>query len=442
MAIIKSVYAREILDSRGNPTIETTVWSDNNHGAVASIPSGASTGRMEAVELRDGDPQRFNGMGVLKAVANVNQIISKFIQGQDPTKQNNIDQILLNIDGTPNKSKLGANAILSVSQACFELGAACTDMPTFQYVSEKYGLSKPSSFHLPTPMFNLINGGKHGAGNLDFQEFHIIPSSRKKFSEALEIGSELYHQLKTILTDKKAIHSVGDEGGYAPNLFSNTDAIELLVETIEASRYKINEDVYIGLDIAASEFFKNNRYKISDIKEPASPSQFMDFIIDLNKKYNLLSIEDPFDQDALDDWANLNATVGKQMMLVGDDLLVTNKSRLEEAIKKSACNAILVKPNQIGTISEAVSVVKIAKEHEMSVVVSHRSGDTDEDFLADFAVGVGADFVKFGAPGRGERVAKYNRLLFIQEFLQSIEPHPAENQTEKVEDVFQAYKMQ
>jgi len=421
MSKIKSVYAREILDSRGNPTIETTIWSDTNHGAVASIPSGASTGRLEANELRDEDKARFGGMGVLKACANVNQIISKYIIDQDPLKQNDIDQILLNLDGTPNKSKLGANAILSVSQACFELGAACAEMPTFQYTSQKYGLAQPSALHLPTPIFNMINGGKHGAGNLDFQEYHVIPSSRKNFSEALEMGSDLYHVLKKVLVDKKAIHSVGDEGGYAPNLFSNTDAIELLVETIESSKYKLNEDVYLGLDVAASSFYKNGKYQISDVKETLSGEQFSDFLVDLVRKYNILSIEDPFDQDAWDDWEIFTSAVGKQLMVVGDDLLVTNKSRVEEAVKKNACNTVLIKPNQIGTISETVSVIKLARKSEFSVIVSHRSGDTDEDFLADFAVGVGADFVKFGAPGRGERVAKYNRILFIQEYLQSLQ---------------------
>ncbi len=422
MAKIKSVYAREILDSRGNPTIETTIWTDNGHGAVASIPSGASTGRLEAMELRDGDQNRFGGMGVLKACANVNQIISKYIIGQDPLKQNDIDQILLNTDGTANKSKLGANAILSVSQACFELGAACAEMPTFEYTSQKYGFTPASAIHLPTPIFNLINGGKHGAGNLDFQEFHVIPSSRKTFSDSLEMGSELYHLLKKVLIEKKATSSVGDEGGYAPNLFSNADAIELLVETIESSPFKLNEDVYLGLDIAASSLYQGSKYKISDVKDPLSGSQMSDFLIDLNRKYSLLSVEDPFDQDAWDDWEGFTSAIGKQLMIVGDDLLVTNKARLEQAIEKNACNAILIKPNQIGTISETVAVVKLAKKNNLSIVVSHRSGDTDEDFLADFAVGVGADFVKFGAPGRGERVAKYNRLLFIQEYLQSLAP--------------------
>ncbi|KKT39939.1 phosphopyruvate hydratase [Candidatus Collierbacteria bacterium RIFOXYB2_FULL_46_14] len=422
MSKIKSVYAREILDSRGNPTIETTIWSDSNHGAVASVPSGASTGRLEAFELRDGDPNRFDGMGVLKACASVNQIVSKYLIGLDPLKQNEIDQILINLDGTANKSKLGANAILSASQACFELGAACAQMPTFEYTTQKYGLATPSALHLPTPIFNMVNGGKHGAGNLDFQEYHCIPSSRKKFSDALEMGSELYHLLKKILTEKKAIHSVGDEGGFAPNLFSNTDAIELLVETIESSKYKLNEDVYLGLDVAASSFYDGGKYKISDVKESMSGTQMGDFLIDLVRKYSLLSVEDPFDQDAWTDWENFTNNIGKQLMVVGDDLLVTNRTRLEESIKRNACNTVLVKPNQIGTISETVSVVKLARKNDMSIIVSHRSGDTDEDFLADFAVGVGADFVKFGAPGRGERVTKYNRLLFIQEYLESLNP--------------------
>ncbi len=419
MSTIKTVYAREILDSRGNPTLETSIFTDDGRGAVASIPSGASTGKYEAKELRDGDNTRYDGLGVLKSCANINQVIAKSLIGMDPQKQNDIDQLLINMDGTKDKSKLGSNTTLSISQACFELGAACANLQTFQYASQKYGFIKPSATRLPTPIFNLINGGRHGAGNLEFQEFHIIPSSRKLFSESLEMGSELYHLLKKILIEKKAIHSVGDEGGYAPNLFSNTDAIELLVETVESSKYRFNEDVYLGLDIAASSLFNHGKITISDSKEPMNSEQFGTFLVDLFHKYNLLSMEDPFAEDDWEGWANFHHLVGKQIMLVGDDLLVTRKSRLEEAIKQDACNATIIKPNQIGTISETVQMIKLAKENNYSVVVSHRSGDTDEDFLADFAVGLGADFVKFGAPGRGERVSKYNRLLYIQEFLQN-----------------------
>lgn len=419
MSTIKTVYAREILDSRGNPTLETSVWTDDGFGAVASIPSGASTGKYEAKEMRDGDQERFGGLGVLKAVANVNQVISKAIVGLDPQKQNDVDQVLINIDNTADKSRLGANAMLSVSQAVFELGAACNNLQSFEYASAKYGLIKPTATRMPTPIFNLINGGRHGAGNLQFQEFHCIPSSRKLFSESLEMGSELYHLLKKILIEKKAIHSVGDEGGFAPNLFSNTDAIELLVETIESSRFKMNDDVYLGLDIAASSLFVNGKIAITDNKEPMTGEQFGSWLNDLYHKYNLLSIEDPFSEDDWASWQNFQGIMGKQIMLVGDDLLVTKKSRLKQAIDNSACNAVIIKPNQVGTISETIQTIKLAKENNFLVVVSHRSGDTEEDFLADLAVGVGADFVKFGAPGRGERVTKYNRLLYIQEYLQN-----------------------
>ncbi len=417
MAKIKAIHAREILDSRGNPTVETTIWSDTDHGAISSVPSGASTGRLEAIELRDGDATRFNGQGVLKAVDNVNRVISPFVIGQDPTKQNNIDQILVNLDGTANKSKLGSNAILSVSQAVCELGALVSNLQTYEYLAEKYALVKLNSKHLPTPIFNLINGGKHGAGNLDFQEFHLIPSSQLDFKKALEIGDEVYQSLKKVLTDKKAIHSVGDEGGFAPNLYNNVDALELLVEGVNATTYKLNTDCFLGLDVAASQFYKNGKYAIKDRQEPFSPEEFIKFLVDLKKQYNLLSIEDPFDQDAWQHWVNLYLEMGQETMIVGDDLLVTNKVRLQKAIELHACNAVLVKPNQIGTITETVQVVKLAKKSNFSVIVSHRSGDTDEDFIADFAVGIGADYAKFGAPNRMERVVKYNRLSFIEEYL-------------------------
>ncbi len=417
MTKIKAVHAREILDSRGNPTIETTVWSDSDHGAVTSVPSGASTGRFEAVELRDGDPNRFGGQGVLKAVDNVNRIISPYIIKQDPTRQNDIDQILLNLDGTPNKSKLGSNAILSVSQAVCELGAVVSNLQTYDYLAQKYSLVKLNSRHLPVPIFNLINGGKHGAGNLDFQEFHLIPSSQVDFRKALEIGDVVYQSLKKLLISKKAIHSVGDEGGFAPNLFTNVDALELLQEAVSTTPYKFNQDVFFGLDIAASSFYKGGKYQIRDRQEPYSPEEFKKYLMDLKRQYNLLSIEDPFEQDAWEHWIALYLEMGQETMIVGDDLLVTNKVRLQKAIQTHACNAVLVKPNQIGTISETIQVVKMAKQNNFSVVASHRSGDTDEDFIADFAVGVGADYAKFGAPNRMERVVKYNRLAYIADFL-------------------------
>lgn len=417
MAKIKAIHAREILDSRGNPTIETTVWADSDRGAVTSIPSGASSGRLEAFELRDGDPNRFGGQGVLKAVDNVNRIISPYIVNQDPTKQNEIDQILLNLDGTGNKSKLGGNTILSVSQSVCELGALVSNLQTYDYLAQKYALTKPNSKHLPVPIFNLINGGKHGAGNLDFQEFHLIPSSQTDFRKALEIGDVIYQSLKKLLISKNAIHSVGDEGGFAPNLFTNVDALELLQEAVATTTYKANQDVFFGLDVAASSFYHGGKYQIRDRQEPYSPEEFKKYLMDLKHQYNLLSIEDPFDQDAWDHWVQLYLELGQETMIVGDDLLVTNKTLVQKAIESHACNAVLVKPNQIGTISETVQVVKLAKQNNFSVVVSHRSGDTDEDFIADFAVGMGADYAKFGAPNRMERVVKYNRLAYIEDFL-------------------------
>ena len=419
MSKISAIFAREILDSRGNPTIETTVWADNNQvGAIASIPSGASTGKHEAVELRDQDPNRFDGMGVTKAVVNVNQTISKYLIGRDPTKQNEIDQLLLNLDGTTNKSRLGANAILSVSQAICELGAKVSSLSTYAYLSAKYGLHQPTAQNLPTPFFNVINGGKHGVGgNLDFQEFHLVPSSRFDFKKSLQIGGEIYHRIRDVLKEKKSNFGLGDEGGYTPNLHSNKDALEIISQAISTTSYQLGKDVFLGLDLAASVFHQNGEYHIRDRKEPYSTTDFINFLVDLKKKYHLFALEDPLEEDSWDDWASLNSQLGQETLIIGDDLLVTNKIRLREAIEKKSCNTVLLKPNQIGTISETVSFIKLAKENKMASVVSHRSGDTNENFLADFAVGVGAEFVKFGAPSRGERVIKYNRLSQIQDRL-------------------------
>lgn len=417
MAKIKAIHAREILDSRGIPTIETTMWANDGKGVISSIPSGASTGRFEAIEMRDKDLNRFNGQGVLKAVGNVNEIIAKNIIGLDPTKQNQIDQILINLDGTANKSKLGANAILSVSMAACELGAAVSSLQTYEYLVTKYNLVKLAKERLPIPMFNLINGGKHGAGNLDFQEFHLIPSSQLPLNKCIEIGDTVYQNLKSLLIKKKAIHSVGDEGGFAPNLFNNVDAVELLLESVQSTSFKFNQDVFIGIDIAANSFYQGGKYQIRDRAESYSAEEFIHYLVELKKQYNILSIEDPLQEDDWSHWAAITSEIGQDTMIIGDDLLVTNKKRLEQSITQRACNSVLVKPNQIGTISETVQFIKLAKANNLNVIVSHRSGDTDEDFIADFAVGVGANYAKFGAPGRMERVAKYNRLSFIYDFL-------------------------
>ena len=415
MTKIKKIQAREILDSRGNPTIEAKATLEKEFVGIASVPSGASVGKYEALELRDNDPNRYQGMGVLKAVANVNQIIAPKLIGMDARNQLAIDRTLILLDGTKNKSKLGANAILAVSQAVCEAAAASEKVPNYEHVSHLYGLKK-EELKVPIPIFNLINGGKHGAGNLDFQEFHIIPSSQKTYSQALQLGEEVYQAVKKVLIRHGAIHSVGDEGGFAPNLFTNLDALEVMTEAIKDSHYKFREDVFFGLDVAAGLFYQNNRYKIRDRTMPMDTANLIEFYRELISSYSLTILEDPFFEDDWEGWIKLSQSL-PNVTIVGDDLLATNKVRVEEAIKKKACSAILVKPNQIGTLAETIEVVKIARGAGWKVVVSHRSGETNDDFIADFAVGIGADYVKFGAPARGERVAKYNRLLKIEEEL-------------------------
>lgn len=416
MAKINSIKAREILDSRGNPTVETKIVLDDNSTAIASVPSGASLGKYEAVELRDEDPDRYNGMGVLKAVANVNEVIGPKLIGLNPNDQEKIDQLIIKLDGTENKSKLGANAILSVSQGICEAGAAAAKLPIYRYVASLYGL-KEEDFKMPVPTFNLINGGKHGAGNLDFQEFHII-SLKPSYSQALETGEEIYHAVEKVLIRHKAVHSVGDEGGFAPNLFSNLDALEILIEAIREAGGEIRKDVFLGLDVAASHFYQGGKYKIRDRTLPMDTSEFVEYYRDLNHRFPLFMLEDPFHEDDWGGWNRISIELPKTI-IVGDDLLATNKPRVEKAIGKKACSAILVKPNQVGTISETIEVIKIARKAGWKVTVSHRSGETTDDFIADFAVGVGADYAKFGAPARGERVVKYNRLLAIEEELKN-----------------------
>ena len=415
MAKIKSIKAREILDSRGNPTIETKVILENGAIGVASVPSGASVGKYEAVELRDGDPNRYGGLGVLKAVANVNQIIASKLVGEEAEKQSEIDQVLIKLDGTERKSRLGANAILSVSQGVCEAAAASKKISNYEYIAHLYGLER-KELKVPVPTFNLINGGKHGAGNLDFQEFHIIPSSLKSYPQALRMAEEIYQQVKQVLIQYGAIHSVGDEGGFAPNLFTNVDALEVLTQAIKVSNYQFERDVFFGLDVAASHFYQEGRYKIRDRTMPMEVDEFVEFYRQFIQQYPLIMLEDPFYEDDWDGWIKLSRAL-PETTIVGDDLLATNKKRVKEAIKRGACSAILVKPNQIGTVSETIKVIKVARQVGWKIIVSHRSGETNDDFIADFAVGVGADYTKFGAPARGERVVKYNRLLEIEEEL-------------------------
>ncbi len=414
MAKVKTIKAREILDSRGNPTLETKITLDDGAVGVASVPSGASLGKYEAVELRDNDPDRYGGMGVLKAATNVNEVIGPKIIGREANQQDEIDQLMIKLDATDNKSKLGANALLSVSQGVCEAAAASAKMPIYLYIARLYGL-KEEELKIPLPTFNLINGGKHGAGNLDFQEFHVIPSGyQKTYAQVLETAEEVYQAVKKVLIRHKAIHSVGDEGGFAPNLFSNLDALEILKESIQESGNELGRNIFLGLDVAASSFYEGGKYKIRDRTVPLDTDEMVEYYGDLHRQYPLFLLEDPFHED---DWEGWEKIAGKlsDTLIVGDDLLATNKHRIQKAIRVRACSAVLVKPNQIGTISETIKVVKLAREANWKIVVSHRSGETNDDFIADFAVGVAADHVKFGAPARGERVVKYNRLLAIEE---------------------------
>ena len=415
MAKIAKIWAREILDSRATPTIEAACMLDTGHVSVSSVPSGASTGAHEALELRDGDNARYLGKGVLKAVENVNTTLGPSLIGMDPLDQIGIDKKLVEMDGTENKSKFGANALLSVSEVVAKSGALISGKPLYAWINliaQKGGL--PAYMKIPTPLFNMINGGKHGAGNLDFQEFWVIPATSKPFSDGLRMGAEIYQTIGENLKRRGAIHSVGDEGGFAPNLFTNSDAFEVFIESIRQTTYSLGRDVFLGLDVAANSFYKDGEYSIKDKTTGLDDDQLLEYFKNTVEQYKLAIIEDPFQEDAWDSWKKLFAELSSQLIIVGDDLLATNPKRVEKAIKENACNAILIKPNQIGTVTETLNVINMARNANWKVVVSHRSGETNDSFIADFAVGVSADYVKFGAPARGERVAKYNRLSAIE----------------------------
>jgi len=425
MSKITRIWAREILDSRGVPTVETACQLDTGLVAVASVPSGASTGSYEALELRDGDKTRYWGKGVLNAVQNVNTILGPAITqgGFEVTDQTGIDKKLIEVDGTENKSKLGANSILSISEVVLKAAAMAQNLPLYAWVNKlaiAQGIN--ARMHAPTPLFNMINGGLHGAGNLDFQEFFVIPASSKSYTDGLRMGVEIYMVIANNLARRGAIHSVGDEGGYAPNLFTNADALEILVEAIRETPYQLGRDVFLGLDVAASTFFKAGAYSIRDKSTPLNEGGMVEFYKELNNMYHLAVLEDPLHEDAWSGWQNLRKTLGDSISIVGDDLLATNPKRVEKAIAEGACNAILIKPNQIGSVSETINVIKMARDANWRVIVSHRSGETNEFLIADFASGVGSDYVKFGAPARGERVAKYNRLSSIEAELAASTP--------------------
>lgn len=420
MAKVSKMWAREILDSRSIPTIEAFCMTDNGYVSVSSVPSGTSTGTSEALELRDNDPARFHGLGVQKAVNNINSILGPAILGMDVSQQSEIDKKLISLDGTKNKSKYGANSILAISMACTKAAAMSMQIPLYKYVNQ---LSKASGMNnnirVPTPLFNMINGGLHGAGNLDFQEFHVIPATSKKFSDGLRIGVETYLTIGENLKRRGAIHSVGHEGGYAPNLFTNADALEILVESIKETPYQLGVDLFLGLDVAASVFYKNGTYSIRDKSTALKDTDLLEYYKNINSLYHLALLEDMFHEEAWESWKKIYSELQGQVMIVGDDLLATNPERVQKAIKEKACDTILVKPNQIGTVTETLNVIKLARSDNWKTIVSHRSGETNDWFIADFAVGIGSDYVKFGAPARGERVAKYNRLLAIESEMQS-----------------------
>jgi enolase len=413
MALIEAVYAREILDSRGNPTLEVDVLLDDGTKGRAAVPSGASTGVHEAIELRDGDKARYMGKGVNKAIDNVNDIIADALIGLDPVRQVEIDEMLIRLDGTENKGKLGANAILGVSMAVAKAAAESLDMSLYQY------LGGINAKEMPVPMMNILNGGAHADNNVDIQEFMAMPVGATSFSEALRMNVEIYHSLKAVLHAKGLSTAVGDEGGFAPNLKSNEEAIQVIVEAIKKAGYKPGEQVMIALDTAASEIFKAGKYHLAGEGVTKTAAQMVAWYEELCTKYPIISIEDGLAEDDWKGWKLLTEKLGDKVQLVGDDLFVTNVERLEKGIKGGVANSILIKVNQIGTLTEAFAAIEMAKRAGYTCVISHRSGETEDTTLADIAVAVNAGQIKTGAPARSERVAKYNQLLRIEEDLAS-----------------------
>jgi enolase len=408
MSTIDSIKAREILDSRGNPTLEVEVKLSDNTTGWAAVPSGASTGKHEAVELRDGDASRFNGLGVLKAVTNVNEHIAPTIIGMPATDQAAIDHKLIELDGTANKSHLGANAILGTSLAVAHAGASSLNMSLYQY------LGRAATYVLPVPMMNILNGGKHAADSTDFQEFMVVPAGASSFSHALQMGTEVYHSLKKVLKDKKLNTNVGDEGGFAPSLPSNKQAIEAVLAAIEKAGYKPGKDCFIALDPAASEFYKGGQYILTREGASLTAREMVDYYVKWVSNYPIISIEDGLAEDDWDGWQLITREMGGRIQLVGDDLYVTNVNRLNRGIESKASNSILIKLNQIGTLTETITAIKTAQQAGWTAIVSHRSGETEDTTISDLAVGLNTGQIKAGAPCRSERVAKYNRLLRIE----------------------------
>ena len=413
MGQIAGIHARQILDSRGNPTVEVEVVTNEGYIGRAAVPSGASTGVHEAVELRDGDKSQFLGKGVTKAVENVNTIINDELKGYFIDDQTGIDNALIQLDGTENKSNLGANAMLGVSLAVAKAAATEYGLPLYRYIG---GVNANT---LPIPMMNILNGGQHADNKIDIQEFMIMPVGAETFSDALRMGTEVFHHLKAVLKSKGHSTNVGDEGGFAPNLGSNEEAIEVVLEAIEKAGYKPGEDIYIALDAAASEFYNKEKkiYHFESTNQDMSSSEMVNYWKEWVEKYPILSIEDGLDEDDWDGWAELTKTIGDKVQLVGDDLFVTNVKRLSQGIKENVGNSILIKVNQIGTLTETIESVKLATENSYTSIISHRSGETEDTTIADLAVALNTGLIKTGSASRSDRIAKYNQLLRIEEAL-------------------------
>jgi enolase len=411
MSTIKNLRAREILDSRGNPTLEVEAILDSGSTGRAAVPSGASTGKYEAVELRDGDKSRYNGKGVLKAVANVNGTIAKAITGMSATDQEKIDLTMIELDGTPDKSKLGANAILGTSLAVAYASADLKNIPLYRY------LGGDDACTLPVPMMNILNGGRHAANSTDLQEFMVMPAGASNFSQAMQMGTEVYHALKNVLKDKGLNTNVGDEGGFAPSLPSNKEAVEAIIAAIETTGYRPGRDIFIALDPASSEFYEDGKYVLAREGRTLNPVEMVEFYVKLVNEYPIISIEDGMAEDDWDGWRLITEKLGSKIQLVGDDLYVTNVNRLRQGIQTKASNSILIKLNQIGTLTETIEAIRMAQQAGWTAVVSHRSGETEDTTIADLAVALNTGQIKTGAPCRSERTAKYNRLLRIEDEL-------------------------
>lgn len=416
MSKIALIRAREVLDSRGNPTVEADVILESGAAGFACAPSGASTGSREALELRDKDPNRYLGKGVLTAVEYINNDINQLLMGHDALDQRAIDKAMIDADGTENKSKFGANAILAVSLANAKAASVYKGVPLYQHISELFN-GKAGPYTMPVPMMNILNGGEHADNNVDIQEFMVQPVGAPSFREALRYGAEIFHSLKAVLKSRGLSTSVGDEGGFAPNLASNEEALTVIIEAIDKTGLKLGKDVTLALDCAASEFYKDGQYVLSGENRSLSSAEFVDYLADLSERYPIISIEDGLDESDWDGWKLLTDKIGKKIQLVGDDLFVTNTKILKEGIEKGVGNSILIKFNQIGSLSETLDAIQMAKDAGYTAVISHRSGETEDSTIADLAVATAAGQIKTGSLCRSDRVAKYNQLLRIEEAL-------------------------